>query len=75
MIFGNNGTILTSLDGIDWNVRDSGTFNNLPAGTYGNGTFVAVGRNGTIITSTDAVTWTSRTSGTSEHLRRVVYKE
>lgn len=48
---GEDGTILTSTDGVNWTERTSGTrawINNV---TYGNGTFVAVGDHGTILTS------------------------
>jgi hypothetical protein len=48
---GNDGTILTSPDGVNWTVQTSGTDHSLHGVTYGNGLFVAVGDNGTILTS------------------------
>jgi hypothetical protein len=55
---GENGTILTSPDGLTWTERSSGTNSNLNGLTYGNGLFVAVGENGTILISPDGVAWT-----------------
>jgi hypothetical protein len=55
--------ILTSPNGIAWNVKDSVTVETLNSITYGNGTFVAVGgRAGIILTSNDASTWTHATN-------------
>jgi photosystem II stability/assembly factor-like uncharacterized protein len=70
---GDNGTILTSTDGVSWTRRTSPTTQGLYSVTYGNGLFVAVGNNGTILTSTDGVNWTQRTSGTSNDLYGVTY--
>ena len=62
---GEQGTILTSMDGTAWTVRSSG----FPArwlvgvgyGTPGgSGLWVVVGESGLILTSPDAVTWTAR---------------
>ena len=47
---GEDGTILTSPDGVSWTRRTSGTSNRLEGVAYGNGLFVAVG-GGTILTS------------------------
>lgn len=62
---GNNGTIITSPDGITWTTRTSGTSNGLLGIVYGNGQFIAVGNSSTILTSPDGVNWTTRSSGTS----------
>jgi hypothetical protein len=62
---GQDGTILTSPDGVNWTAQTSGTSNWLYEVAYGNNTFVAVGRNGTILTSPDGVNWTAQTSGTA----------
>jgi hypothetical protein len=56
---GDDGTILTSPDGVSWTQRTSGTGNLLEGVTYGNGLFVAVGKDGTILTSPDGVSWTA----------------
>ena len=66
---GYSGTILTSLDGISWTSRTSGTTNTLYGITYGNSTFVTVGYSGTILTSSDGTSWYKRTSGTSNGLQ------
>jgi hypothetical protein len=70
---GEEGTILTSRDGVNWTPRASGTDNSLEGVTYGNGLFVAVGEEGTILTSRDGVNWTERISGTSNDLYGVTY--
>jgi hypothetical protein len=46
-----NGAILTSLDGVNWTQRQTGTTNALNRVAYGNGRFVAVGRHGIILVS------------------------
>lgn len=48
---GEDGTILTSTNGIDWTPRNSGVTDHLNGVTYGEGTFVVVGDNGTILQS------------------------
>jgi photosystem II stability/assembly factor-like uncharacterized protein len=55
---GDNGTIITSPDGVSWTERSSGVNNNLQGLTYGNGLFIAVGENGTIAISPDGMRWT-----------------
>ncbi|SMP66566.1 S-layer homology domain-containing protein [Anoxynatronum buryatiense] len=70
---GDNGTILTSPDGVTRTTRNSGTTNDLWGVTYGNGTFVAVGKSETILTSPDGVTWTTRKSGGFYLLKGVGY--
>ena len=70
---GQDGTILTSTDGVTWTQRNPGTANTLLAATCGNGIFVAVGELGTVLTSPDGITWTSRNSGTSSNLGDVTY--
>ena len=74
---GNNGTILTSSDGINWTSRTSGVSKDLNSITYSEslGLFVVVGENGTILTSSDGINWTSRTSGVSTWLYSVTYSE
>lgn len=48
---GEGGIIVTSQDGSQWTVRESGTTQNLASVAYGNGSFVAVGRRGVILQS------------------------
>jgi hypothetical protein len=51
--------ILTSVDGVTWVQRQSGTRTQLMAVVHGNGQFVAVGRGGTVVTSVDGVRWSA----------------
>jgi probable HAF family extracellular repeat protein len=57
---GDNGTILTSVDGEVWTARPSGTTDRLPAIVFGSGRFVATRANRTspAITSLDGINWT-----------------
>src|SRR5207249_265835 len=63
---GEQGTIVTSPDGVAWTSRSSGFPTRWLVGVgYGAGTWVVVGENGLILTSTDAIAWTPRkTTGT-----------
>jgi hypothetical protein len=70
---GDQGTILTSPDGVTWTQQTSGTPNRLNGVTYGNGTFVAVGERGTILTSPDGVNWSLRSSETGSFLWDVAW--
>jgi len=66
---GNGGSIITSQDGINWTVRNSGTTDNLNSIAYNNGVYVAVGAGGRIVRSTDGINWSSATvSGISVSL-------
>ena len=74
VVVGENGTILTSPDGVTWTIRTSGISTPWLMGiTYGNDTFVAVGCCATILTSNEGVTWKQRISGTSSGLYAVTY--
>ena len=63
--------IVTSPDGVNWNVRTSPVAQQLRAVSFYGGVFTAVGSNGTVITSTDGITWASSTSGTTDLLLAV----
>jgi uncharacterized protein (TIGR03118 family) len=63
VLVGDEGTILTSPDGITSTVQTSGTSNTLNGVTWSGAEFVAVGDAGTILTSPDGVAWTGRDSG------------
>jgi hypothetical protein len=68
------GGILTSTDGYNWTMRDSGDHDNLNGIAYANGLLIAVGNNGTILTSdNNGKAWISRTSGTTVDLYQVAY--
>ena len=70
---GDNGTILTSPDGLAWTARASGTTNWLVGVAFASNQFVAVGDKGMLLTSPDGLAWTPRTSGTTERLNAVAF--
>jgi photosystem II stability/assembly factor-like uncharacterized protein len=70
---GQNGIILSSTDGVNWSVRDSGITSDLRGTTYGNGIFVAVGDNSIILSSTDGVNWSAKNLGICYELFGVTY--
>lgn len=71
---GEQGTILTSPDGINWTKRPSGfPARWLVSVSYGAGVWIAVGEGGLVLTSPDALVWTPRTSGTTARLNGVAY--
>ena len=63
---GGAGLVMTSTDGVDWVVRDSGTGESLRSVTWGGGEFIAVGSGGAVTTSPDGVTWQSQSLGNIE---------
>jgi hypothetical protein len=65
---GENGTILTSADGSDWDIRISNTTRTLASVAWHGSQFVAAGEDGTILTSADGVAWTKRSPGTNAFL-------
>lgn len=73
IVVGDNGTLLTSDDGITWNTETSNTANTLRHVAYGASTFVAVGDAGTIVSSADATIWTAQTIPTPESFRSIVF--
>ena len=74
VIVGDNGTIYTGFNTLDWYPQSSGVIYNLNSVTWADNLFVAVGDNGTIITAlSDAITWTVRSSGTIENLNKVIF--
>jgi hypothetical protein len=58
---GNNGTIITSIDGDVWSLTASGTIA-LRSISWGNGRFVAAGENLGAMTSADGVLWSPYTA-------------
>jgi uncharacterized delta-60 repeat protein len=71
---GEQGTILTSPDGISWTKRPSGFPTRwLVSVGYGTGIWIAVGEGGLVLTSPDAVVWSPRTSGTMARLNGIAY--
>lgn len=71
---GENGTIVSSPDGLSWTSRVVGVPTAwLVAAAYGAGTWVVVGDNGLILTSTDLSAWNLRASGTTARINGVAY--
>ena len=68
VVVGENGTIITSPNGINWTSRTSGVTVLLNSVVWSGTQFVAVGNNGIIITSPNGINWTSRTSGVTDQL-------
>ena len=54
---GDGGTIVSTIDGMNWTPQTSNSSNNLNGVTYG-GIYVAVGDSGTILTSGNGANWT-----------------
>ena len=58
IVVGDRGTILTSVNGIGWSVRNSGTLENLRDIAWSDDGIFVVGTNGIILKSLDRTTWT-----------------
>jgi hypothetical protein len=71
VVVGDDGLVLTSADGINWNPRSSGSTASLRAVAWSGTTFVAVGDGGVVLSSPDGLTWTARSSGTTSGIRAV----
>ena len=70
---GQHGTIITSHDGLEWQISPSGVDKNLSALAFGNDMFTAVGDKGVILTSSDGVNWIPRVSGMDNDLYGVTF--
>lgn len=70
---GNNGTMITSSDGINWTHRTTGSSSSMHGVTHGNGIYVMVGSGGAIVTTPNLTAFTARTSGTTVQLNDVAY--
>jgi hypothetical protein len=70
---GNDGTVMSSTDGMAWNLRQPAMPSKLNGITYANGQFVAVGDYGTILTSYEGANWTQPKSGTQYGLTDLAY--
>ncbi len=64
---GNNGTMVSSIDGGNtWVTQSSGTSKTLSDIAFGNGTFLSIGDSSgsmMVLASTDGITWSDRTAG------------
>ncbi len=54
---GDDGTVLSSPDGVIFSLRDAETRRDLDGVGFGDGQFVAVGRNAVIRNSLDGIDW------------------
>lgn len=71
---GDNGTIVSSPNGIDWTVLGSGTTTNLSGiATDGVSTYVAVGDNGIVLVSMNGINWGVGNSGLLTQLLSVTW--
>lgn len=60
---GNGGTIISSADGISWNVENSPTTSALYSITWSGSRFIAIGGESTALISPDGVSWNSVPDG------------
>ncbi len=76
VVVGNNGTIFSSTDGINW-VQDhiDNVVDNLGDVAWSGSTFTVVGNNGTILSSFDGITWTLQSRRTHSYLRSIIWAE
>ncbi|MBR3197087.1 MAG: phage tail family protein [Methanobrevibacter sp.] len=72
---GQNGTILTSSDGLNWTSQTSGISSLLNSICYSDdlNLFIAVGASGIILTSSDGINWTSQISNVTQNLYSIIY--
>jgi hypothetical protein len=76
-----HGIVLASPNGIEWEVRHSGTTTPSPieiasfifSATWAGTQWVVGGGNGSILTSPDAVSWTTQRSGTGEGFKALIW--
>ena len=73
VVVGDGGAMLTSADGISWELQNSGSAQALNGVAWGNGIFVAVGQGGTLMTSVDGTAWTKHESNTTNDLSTVSF--
>jgi hypothetical protein len=70
-----DGTILTSSNGLSWTMVTSGTASPLYGVAYGQGRFAAVGQYGTVLVSSNGVEWSRVSSITTNSLEAVAYTD
>jgi hypothetical protein len=68
---GNNGTAVTSPDGVAWTLHPSVVLPEIRAICFGASLFVVVCENGNIFTAPDGITWTQKNSGISSAIEAV----
>jgi hypothetical protein len=70
---GDAGTIVTSTDGTNWILQQSGTQLRLSGVAYGDGLYVAVGDAGTKLISGDGVSWAQYELGTQQYSSSIAF--
>ncbi len=70
---GLSGNISTSLDGVTWTPRNTGTSLELDGVVYGANAFIAVGKGATILRSPNGLTWSPITAPVASDLNDVGY--
>lgn len=71
---GDNGTIISSSEGVYWGILGSGTIHNLNGIAFdGVTTYVAVGDNGVVLVSTNGINWGPGTSGILNQLLAIAW--
>jgi len=71
---GDDGVIMTSADGVNWDSQNSGTAENLEEVIWGHAGFIAVGYDNAILTSPDAITWTAQSAPADTNYTAVGYR-
>ncbi len=65
---GGGGAILTSVDGVNWTPRDSGTVQRLFGSVWDGHQYIVVGDGGLVLTSPDGINWTGQVTNTRARL-------
>lgn len=69
---GDHGLIMSSIDGVQWDRKQTPCFYPLAGIAWNGSRFIAVGRYGTILTSLDGERWVIWPSGTNNHFNGVL---
>ena len=72
---GLRGVIVTSPDGVEWNIQPSAAPANLIDAAWGGGQWVAIGLEGTILTSPDGIGWQPQNSNTRDALQAIAWSD
>jgi hypothetical protein len=70
---GDFGTVITSSNGIDWQLQKTPTLHPLDLICEGNGVFVAAGPSGSILTSSDGANWAAQTPFTTNAFTAITF--
>jgi hypothetical protein len=70
---GDEGVVLVSADGVQWNRPATGTNSSLPGVAYGAGRFVALASAGGTLTSADGEVWSPGNTGQTQSLASIAF--